>query len=87
MILCFQERGGSSSFTHEALTLKYKLDNEFELVFVVSYRIFSFVVVYYYYELFIFSVKSKNRTETVVTVGVIFIFNLTSLILTDILQL
>ena len=34
-----QERGGSS-FTHEALTLKYKLDNEFELVFVVSSLIF-----------------------------------------------
>lgn len=32
----FQERGGSNSFNHEALTLKYKLDNQFELVFVVS---------------------------------------------------
>lgn len=32
----FQERGGNNSFTHEALTLKYKLDNQFELVFVVS---------------------------------------------------
>ena len=31
----FQERGGNQ-FTHEALSLKYKLDNEFELVFVVS---------------------------------------------------
>lgn len=31
-----QERGGSNSFTHEALMLKYKLDNQFELVFVVS---------------------------------------------------
>lgn len=31
-----QERGGNNSFTHEALTLKYKLDNQFELVFVVS---------------------------------------------------
>lgn len=34
--LFFQERGGNNSFTHEALTLKYKLDNQFELVFVVS---------------------------------------------------
>uniref|UniRef100_A0A4W3H0A5 SRP receptor subunit alpha n=1 Tax=Callorhinchus milii TaxID=7868 RepID=A0A4W3H0A5_CALMI len=33
-----QERGGTSSFTHEALTLKYKLDNEFELLFVVGYQ-------------------------------------------------
>ncbi|XP_077985006.1 signal recognition particle receptor subunit alpha-like [Glandiceps talaboti] len=33
-----QERGGSNSFTHQALTLKYKLDNEFELVFVVAYQ-------------------------------------------------
>ncbi|ELT87957.1 hypothetical protein CAPTEDRAFT_155737 [Capitella teleta] len=33
-----QERGGMSSFEHEALTLKYKLDNEFELVFVVAYQ-------------------------------------------------
>lgn len=30
-----QERGGLESFTHEALALKYRLDNEFELVFVV----------------------------------------------------
>jgi len=35
-----QERGGLESFTHEALTLKYKLDNEFELVFVVAYQKF-----------------------------------------------
>lgn len=35
-----QERGGNNSFTHEALTLKYKLDNQFELVFVVS-RVFK----------------------------------------------
>ena len=34
--LDIQERGGSNSFTHGSLTLKYKLDNEFELVFVVS---------------------------------------------------
>ncbi|RMX42987.1 hypothetical protein pdam_00001837 [Pocillopora damicornis] len=33
-----QERGGSNSFTHGSLTLKYKLDNEFELVFVVAFQ-------------------------------------------------
>ncbi|XP_064896382.1 signal recognition particle receptor subunit alpha [Columba livia] len=33
-----QERGGSNSFTHEALMLKYKLDNQFELVFVVGFQ-------------------------------------------------
>ncbi|GCB64130.1 hypothetical protein scyTo_0004548 [Scyliorhinus torazame] len=33
-----QERGGNNSFTHEAHTLKYKLDNEFELLFVVGYQ-------------------------------------------------
>ncbi|CAM4612001.1 signal recognition particle receptor subunit alpha [Lepidochelys kempii] len=33
-----QERGGNSSFNHEALTLKYKLDNQFELVFVVGFQ-------------------------------------------------
>uniref|UniRef100_A0A2L2Y3W6 Signal recognition particle receptor subunit alpha n=1 Tax=Parasteatoda tepidariorum TaxID=114398 RepID=A0A2L2Y3W6_PARTP len=33
-----QERGGNESFTHDSLTLKYKLDNEFELVFVVAYQ-------------------------------------------------
>ncbi|KAJ8316175.1 hypothetical protein KUTeg_006189 [Tegillarca granosa] len=33
-----QERSGNNQFTHEALTLKYKLDNEFELVFVVAYQ-------------------------------------------------
>lgn len=33
-----KERGGSNSFTHEALTLKYKLDNQFELVFVVGFQ-------------------------------------------------
>lgn len=31
-----QERSGNNSFTHEAMSLKYKLDNEFELIFVVS---------------------------------------------------
>jgi len=33
-----QERGGSPIFTHEGLTLQYKLDNEFELIFVVAYQ-------------------------------------------------
>ncbi|GFR97822.1 signal recognition particle receptor subunit alpha-like [Elysia marginata] len=33
-----QERTGNNSFAHDALTLKYKLDNEFELVFVVAYQ-------------------------------------------------
>ncbi|XP_064471703.1 signal recognition particle receptor subunit alpha-like [Ornithodoros turicata] len=33
-----QERGGDNSFSHENLTLKYKLDNEFELVYVVAYQ-------------------------------------------------
>lgn len=33
-----QERGGGNAFSHEALTLKYKLDNEFELIFVVAYQ-------------------------------------------------
>lgn len=33
-----QERGGSPTFTHEGLTLQYKLDNEFELIFVVAYQ-------------------------------------------------
>ncbi|KAM3874954.1 signal recognition particle receptor subunit alpha [Diretmus argenteus] len=33
-----QERSGNNSFTHEALSLKYKLDNEFELVFVVGFQ-------------------------------------------------
>lgn len=35
-ILFEKERGGLDSFTHDALKMKYKLDNEFELVFVVS---------------------------------------------------
>lgn len=34
----FQERTGNNNFEHNALTLKYKLDNEFELVFVVAYQ-------------------------------------------------
>uniref|UniRef100_A0A1A8F8M3 Signal recognition particle receptor (Docking protein) n=2 Tax=Nothobranchius korthausae TaxID=1143690 RepID=A0A1A8F8M3_9TELE len=33
-----QERGGNNSFNHEALSLKYKLDNEFELIFVVGFQ-------------------------------------------------
>ncbi|XP_062408110.1 signal recognition particle receptor subunit alpha isoform X2 [Sardina pilchardus] len=33
-----QERSGNNSFNHNALTLKYKLDNEFELVFVVGFQ-------------------------------------------------
>ena len=40
-MLFFQERGGLESFTHEALALKYHLDNEFELVFVVSHSTVS----------------------------------------------
>ncbi|XP_071111173.1 signal recognition particle receptor subunit alpha-like [Haliotis cracherodii] len=33
-----QQRSGSNQFNHDQLTLKYKLDNEFELVFVVAYQ-------------------------------------------------
>jgi len=33
-----QERTGELSYNHENLTLKYKLDNEFELVYVVAYQ-------------------------------------------------
>ncbi|XP_053729770.1 signal recognition particle receptor subunit alpha isoform X2 [Synchiropus splendidus] len=33
-----QERSGNTSFTHGALSLKYKLDNEFELIFVVGFQ-------------------------------------------------
>ncbi|XP_002122258.2 signal recognition particle receptor subunit alpha-like [Ciona intestinalis] len=33
-----QERGGTSHFTHGALQMQYKLDNEFELIFVVGYQ-------------------------------------------------
>uniref|UniRef100_A0AAZ3PVB7 SRP54-type proteins GTP-binding domain-containing protein n=1 Tax=Oncorhynchus tshawytscha TaxID=74940 RepID=A0AAZ3PVB7_ONCTS len=35
--LC-KERSGNNSYTHDALSLKYKLDNEFELVFVVGFQ-------------------------------------------------
>ncbi|KOB69507.1 Signal recognition particle receptor alpha subunit [Operophtera brumata] len=33
-----QERTGNNTHNHNALTLQYKLDNEFELVFVVAYQ-------------------------------------------------
>lgn len=33
-----QERTGSNSFDHKSLTLQYKLDNEFELIFVVAFQ-------------------------------------------------
>uniref|UniRef100_A0AAX7W1G9 SRP54-type proteins GTP-binding domain-containing protein n=1 Tax=Astatotilapia calliptera TaxID=8154 RepID=A0AAX7W1G9_ASTCA len=33
-----QERSGNSSFSHGGLSLKYKLDNEFELIFVVGFQ-------------------------------------------------
>ncbi|CAB1349095.1 unnamed protein product [Coregonus sp. 'balchen'] len=33
-----QERSGNNSYTHDAMSLKYKLDNEFELVFVVGFQ-------------------------------------------------
>ncbi|CAD7087777.1 unnamed protein product [Hermetia illucens] len=33
-----QERGGGSIFEHDKLALQYKLDNEFELVFVVAFQ-------------------------------------------------
>ncbi|OCT72375.1 signal recognition particle receptor subunit alpha [Xenopus laevis] len=33
-----QERGGNNCYNHDSLTLKYKLDNQFELVFVVGYQ-------------------------------------------------
>ncbi|CAG5120037.1 unnamed protein product, partial [Candidula unifasciata] len=33
-----QERTGNNTFSHESLLLKYKLDNEFELIFVVAYQ-------------------------------------------------
>ncbi|XP_074112480.1 signal recognition particle receptor alpha [Cotesia typhae] len=33
-----QERTGVNSYEHESLRLQYKLDNEFELVFVVAYQ-------------------------------------------------
>ncbi|XP_077291640.1 signal recognition particle receptor alpha [Arctopsyche grandis] len=33
-----QERTGNNSYDHNSLTLQYKLDNEFELIFVVAYQ-------------------------------------------------
>ncbi|XP_033487219.1 signal recognition particle receptor subunit alpha [Epinephelus lanceolatus] len=33
-----QERSGNNSYTHDKLRLKYKLDNEFELIFVVGFQ-------------------------------------------------
>lgn len=39
-----QERSGNKSFTHEALSLKYKLDNEFELIFVVGHLLNYFTL-------------------------------------------
>ena len=33
-----QERTGQVAYDHENITLKYKLDNEFELVYVVAYQ-------------------------------------------------
>nr|XP_018908909.1 PREDICTED: signal recognition particle receptor subunit alpha homolog [Bemisia tabaci] len=33
-----QERTGNNSYDHNSLTIKYKLDNEFELVFVAAYQ-------------------------------------------------
>lgn len=36
--LVFQERTGTNTFEHDGLVLQYKLDNEFELVFVVAYQ-------------------------------------------------
>ncbi|KAJ9586851.1 hypothetical protein L9F63_019533 [Diploptera punctata] len=33
-----QERTGNNSFEHNALVMKYKLDNEFDLMFVVAYQ-------------------------------------------------
>ncbi|KAG5672737.1 hypothetical protein PVAND_002838 [Polypedilum vanderplanki] len=36
--ILMQERGGSNSYEHNNLTLQYKLDNEFELIFVVAFQ-------------------------------------------------
>jgi signal recognition particle receptor subunit alpha len=36
--LIFQERTGQVTYDHDNVTLKYKLDNEFELVYVVAYQ-------------------------------------------------
>lgn len=34
----FQERTGSNAYENDGLQLQYKLDNEFELIFVVAYQ-------------------------------------------------
>ena len=36
--VCFQERGGANSYKHGNLTLKFKMDNELELIYVVRER-------------------------------------------------
>ena len=36
--MIFQERTGQVTYDHDNVTLKYKLDNEFELVYVVAYQ-------------------------------------------------
>lgn len=36
--MSLQERTGKNAFDHNGLTLQYKLDNEFELVFVVAFQ-------------------------------------------------
>lgn len=38
ILFCFQERTGNHTYEHESLRLQYKLDNEFELIFVVAYQ-------------------------------------------------
>lgn len=38
LIIIFQERAVNHTFDHESLRLQYKLDNEFELIFVVAYQ-------------------------------------------------
>ena len=36
VLFSYQERGAVNGFNHESLKLQFKLDNEFDLVFVVS---------------------------------------------------
>jgi signal recognition particle receptor subunit alpha len=38
MNICFQEKTGRNVYEAGSLAVKYKLDNEFELVFVVGYQ-------------------------------------------------
>ena len=33
-----QERGGANFYNHDNLTLKFKMDNELEIIYVVSVR-------------------------------------------------